>query len=164
MWPQIQCLLEILQVLSKSHWGPCACILTNVWAKFHYLPHFSNPLNKWTCLSLSSLTTLYWMQHFFPQRLINCYWVLALSKTKYMYIFNQLTVQGSKNWGTRGLGLSKSTLDPSGLTRLQPVGPIQNKMCVCLDKRDIHSLQLYDSDCINQGMSIFRGHRPRACP
>jgi len=22
---------------------------------------------------------------------------------------------------------------------LQPVGPVQNKICVCLDKRDIHS-------------------------
>jgi len=25
-------------------------------------------------------------------------------------------------------------------TRLQHVGPVQNKICVCLDKRDTHSL------------------------
>ena len=37
-------------------------------------------------------------------------------------------------------GLSKSISGPSNFTRLQPVGPVQNKICVCLDKRDTHSL------------------------
>ena len=36
-------------------------------------------------------------------------------------------------------GLSKSISGPSNFTRLQPVGPVQNKICVCLDKRDTHS-------------------------
>ena len=37
-------------------------------------------------------------------------------------------LQGSKNW--RAQGLSKSTLGPSDFSRLKPVGPIQNKICV----------------------------------
>ena len=34
--------------------------------------------------------------------------------------------------------MSKSISGPSNFTRLQPVGPVQNKICVCLDKRDTH--------------------------
>ena len=52
--------------------------------------------------------------------------------------------QGSKNWGARGL--SKSTSGTSIFTRLQPVGSVQNNICVCLDKRETHLLS--DSDCI----------------
>ena len=37
-------------------------------------------------------------------------------------------------------GLSKSISGPSNFTMLQPVGPVQNNICVCLDKRDTHSL------------------------
>ena len=36
--------------------------------------------------------------------------------------------------------LSKSISGPSNFTRLQPVGPVQNKICVCFDKRDTYSL------------------------
>ena len=54
--------------------------------------------------------------------------------------------QGSKNWGAQGL--SKSTSGTTIFTRLQPVGPVQNKICVCLDKRETHSPLLSDSDCV----------------
>jgi len=41
--------------------------------------------------------------------------------------------QGSKN-----RGLLKSTSGPSNFTRLQLIGPVLKKLCVCLDKRDTH--------------------------
>jgi len=45
-------------------------------------------------------------------------------------------------------GDTEGLLGPSYFTRLQPVRPVQNKICVCLDKRDTHSDKLSDSDCI----------------
>jgi len=47
------------------------------------------------------------------------------------YIRTNHNLQGSKNWGFRPV---KINFRPLYFIRLQPVGPVQNKMCVCVFK------------------------------
>ena len=68
------------------------------------------------------------------------------SKMAQTFIKDGHHYQGLQELGARGL--SKPTSGTTIFTRLQPVGPVQNKICVCLDKRETHSPLLSDSDCV----------------
>ena len=48
-------------------------------------------------------------------------------------------MSGLQELGGPTHGPVKSISGPSNFTRLQPDGPLQNKICVCLDKRDTKS-------------------------
>ena len=95
-----------------------------------------------TCLTQIWIVSVLWCKSDLRGIPVYTYWAL------WSWLISNIYHQGSKNWGSEARSLSKSISGPSNFTRLQPIGPVQNKMCVCLDKRDTQSLKLSDSDCI----------------